>query len=195
MGSSPEPSATESVGNREIIELFQRHNRVLIETLVSRLGDYQEAKDVAQEAYARLLELERPNTVSFLRAFLFKIANNLAIDRLRARTVARRVKSLEFFETIPHGDSVEREAVAAEQVSLFWTSLKELPDQYRSAVLMNRIQDLSYGEIAQKLGKTERTIRRYVVTALAYCQLRIQGASPDEAKIRSVVEPSTSRRT
>jgi DNA-directed RNA polymerase specialized sigma24 family protein len=50
----------------------------------------QEAKEVAQEAYVRLLSLEDSGAVSFLRAFLFKTAANLAVDRIRSRNRQRQ---------------------------------------------------------------------------------------------------------
>ena len=65
--------------------LFAEHNRSLIRFLRTRLKSDQEAKDVAQEAYVRLLQIDQPGTVSFLRADLFRTAVNIATDRMRGR--------------------------------------------------------------------------------------------------------------
>jgi RNA polymerase sigma factor (sigma-70 family) len=183
--AQPEQSASASSA---VAELFRKHNRLLIRFLAARLGSYQEASDVAQEAYARLLELERPNAIGFLRAYLFKIAGNLAIDRIRGRAVVRRVDALEVFEPYDDGDCPEREAAAAQEAQRFWESLQELPRHYRQAVVLNRIQDLSCEEIAQQMGKTDRTVRRYIASAIAYCHLRIEGSSAVEARKRSAAE-------
>src|SRR5688572_18406531 len=67
--------------------LFEEHNRSLLGFLVHKLNSEAEAHDVAQEAYVRLLQLEEPSAVSFLKAYLFRIADNLAVDRLRHRRV------------------------------------------------------------------------------------------------------------
>ncbi len=173
--------ATDGSGSAAIEQLFREHNHLLICFLEARLGHRQEAKDVAQEAYVRLLELDRPNTIGFLRAYLFKIAANLAIDRIRSRGVKRRVDVLHFFVDEEHSDRVEQEAVAAEQAGRFWQSLSELPRHYRQAVVMNRIQDLPTVQIAASLGKTDRTVRRYIADALTYCRLRLLGQTPGEA--------------
>src|SRR5580698_6212816 len=66
-----------------IDHLFREHNDALVRFLSARLGSYQDAREVAQEAYVRLLNLDRPGAVNFLRALLYKTAANLAIDRLR----------------------------------------------------------------------------------------------------------------
>lgn len=164
-----------------IEQLFREHNDLLIRFLLARLGHRQEAKDVAQEAYVRLLALERPNTIGFLRAYLFKIAANLAVDRIRSRGAKDHVDALDFFVEDEYSDRVEQEAVAAQQAGLFWESLDELPPHYQQAVVMNRIQDLSTQEIAASMGKTDRTVRRYIADALIYCRLRLLGQTPDQA--------------
>lgn len=179
-----EPDATD---RRAVIEqLFREHNQLLIRFLEARVENCQEAKDLAQEAYVRLLELERPDTIGFLRAYLFRIAGNLAIDRLRSRGARHRGDVLDFFVDNEHSDRVEQEVVAAEQASRFWESLHELPRRYRQAVVMNRIQDLSTQVIAASMGKTDRTVRRYIADALTYCRLRLLGQTPEEANVRAL---------
>jgi DNA-directed RNA polymerase specialized sigma24 family protein len=98
------------VGNPEALELsaaaaaelFRENNRALVGYLTARLRTEQEAKGVAQEAYVRLLQLQEPGTPSLFHAYLFKIATNLAIDRLRRRNVRRRIEqSAEFDELTP----------------------------------------------------------------------------------------------
>src|SRR5687767_9404878 len=75
-GENPAPSAL-------VERLFREHNEALIRFLRPRVRSRQEAREVAQEAYVRLLSLDRAGAVSYLRAFLFKTAANLAVDRLR----------------------------------------------------------------------------------------------------------------
>ena len=75
------------------VAVISDHNRLLVGYLTSRLRSEQEAKEVAQEAYVRLLQLQDPGTSSLLRAYLFKTATNLAIDRLRHRRVERQAEA------------------------------------------------------------------------------------------------------
>lgn len=181
------PSPPGETDRRAVIEqLFREHNQLLVRFLEARLENRQEAKDLAQEAYVRLLELEQPNTISFLRAYLFRIAANLAIDRIRSRSARHHVDVLDFFIDNEHSDRVEQEAAAAEQASRFWEILHELPLRYRQAVVMNRIQDLSTQEIARSMGKTDRTVRRYIADALTYCRMRLLGQTPDRAGAKAL---------
>src|SRR6267142_2354599 len=83
-----ETAAAQSSQERSALvnRLFREHNRSLMNFLVKRLRSAQEARDVAQEAYVRLLQLDRIGTVSYLRSYLFRTALNIATDRLRSTT-------------------------------------------------------------------------------------------------------------
>jgi RNA polymerase sigma-70 factor (ECF subfamily) len=76
------PSAGSALGR-----LFQEHNASLVQLLRTRLRSDQEARDVAQEAYVRLLQLDRLGTISYLRTYLFRTALNIATDRMRSAAV------------------------------------------------------------------------------------------------------------
>jgi RNA polymerase sigma factor (sigma-70 family) len=169
-----------------VSELFRNHNRTLVRFLESKLQNPQEAREIAQEAYVRLLELERTGAVGFLRAYLFRIASNLAIDRLRSRSTRERIDAhwQDPLDEVVQEGPVEREVFAADEMRVFWASLAELPEHYRVAFVMHRIDNLSTGEIARKFDKSERMVRRYLVHALTYCRLRLQGLTRADAEAR-----------
>src|SRR5579859_6647978 len=74
---------TRAAQSERIERLFREHNEALVRFLLARLRSRQAALEVAQEAYVRLLSLDQPGAVSYLRSFLFKTAANIAIDRRR----------------------------------------------------------------------------------------------------------------
>jgi RNA polymerase sigma-70 factor (ECF subfamily) len=77
-----------------IAQIFREHNQSLLQFLAGRLASEQDAKEVAQEAYVRVLQLDKPEGVSFLRAFLFKTAANLAAaPRKRTSTTSSTCSS------------------------------------------------------------------------------------------------------
>ena len=122
-------AAERKAGESPLARLFVEHNRELLSFLVARLGSEAEAHEVAQESYARLLRLDQPETLGFLRAYLFKTAGNLAIDRLRHRTTLRKadpqVESLfEATDTSTPEDEVSRDQEARRVAQI----LDELPD-------------------------------------------------------------------
>jgi RNA polymerase sigma-70 factor (ECF subfamily) len=83
---SNEDNAAQAAGSRqttseELAKLFESHNQALVRYLAAILGSPDAAGEVAQEAYARILRLDCSETVSHLRAYLFRTARNIAIDR------------------------------------------------------------------------------------------------------------------
>lgn len=170
--------------SQALSRLFEEHNRTLHSFLKARLGNEQEAREVAQEAYVRLLQLHEPGTVSFLRAYLFKTAANLAVDRIRQRL---NRESLDL--GAPRVDLIDRLSpdrllMAAEDLELLEQALFELPQEYRRAFVLHRFKDWSSAQIARELGVQERMVRNYISRAAIYCKLRLEGIPPSDATVR-----------
>jgi RNA polymerase sigma factor (sigma-70 family) len=167
-----------------VTRLFREHNQALISLLTLQLRSVQDAKEVAQESYVRLLQLDRPGAASLLRAYLFRIASNLAVDRLRQRNVRHRSAAAveaELFEELTVRDDPERRTLAAEELGFVNSCLEELSASCQRAFFLHRVQGLAVPEIAAELGVTERMVRHHLTRALTYCQLRLRGASKEEA--------------
>lgn len=166
----------------EVERLFRDHNDSLIRFLTLRLHSRQEAREVAQEAYVRLLQLERNDVAGFLRAYLFRIAGNLAIDRLRRRATESRFQEAEIFPNLferpPEPEMLILERERVNQVRSF---LEELPESVRMAFLLFRTEDIDQETIARRLGVTDRMVRNHITRALMYCRLRLDGLPPAEA--------------
>jgi RNA polymerase sigma-70 factor (ECF subfamily) len=160
-------AAAKPIQADEIEDLFRRHNRLLVQLLTARLGSAQAATEVAQEAYVRLLKLDEDRVISHQRAYLFKIAQNLASDRLRQRGNAKKTRELEFFEEEDAAADPERAAAADEELRFLLLVLKELPPKCQQAFRLHRFGGLSLGEVARQMALTERMIRIYVGRALA----------------------------
>jgi RNA polymerase sigma-70 factor (ECF subfamily) len=184
--ASPDAQADSRSRAEAVTELFRDHNQILVRSLQAKLQNEQEAREVAQESYVRLLELGRTGAISFLRAYLFKIAFNLAIDRIRTRNTRRRIDAAKLgpVEDLIEQAVVEKHIFAADDMKVFWASLAELPAHFREAFVMSRIDGISTPEIARRMGRTDRMVRRYVVHALIYCRHRIGGLTADQAKER-----------
>jgi RNA polymerase sigma factor (sigma-70 family) len=159
-----------------IERLFREHNDSLLRFLTARLGSSHEAKEVAQEAYVRLLNLHQPDAVSYLRAFLFKTAANLAIDRLRTRQLREHHASLDFFNTLRDAPSAEREVAGIQDLSVLQRLIDELPVKCRRAFILNRFQGIDIDAIACDMHTTERNVRRYILQALVHCRLGLDAA-------------------
>lgn len=153
--------------------LFREHNEALIRFLLMRLRSPQEAREVAQEAYVRLLSLDEPGAVSYLRAFLFKTAANLAVDRLRRDSVLARAIEEPLFQEFADLCTPERQASATQSIERLERLIAAMPPKCRQAFVLNRVHGMSFVSIAHEMKLSERMVRTYVVRALLYCRGRL----------------------
>lgn len=191
MSSEPATLEQQESGDRgQVIgQLFREHNRALIRFLMNRLRSSEEAADVAQEAYARMLQLHSLGTISYLRAFLFKTAANIAIDRLRFRKAqslrAENHAAENHSIDITAAVSTEQWASDEEELTLTTAYIEELPPQYREALLLSRFEPLSTAEIAKRMNISERTVQHYIVESLVYIRARLErGARPKPSRVK-----------
>lgn len=167
-GDSASPRAS-----RAVEDLFRQHNKALVQFLRSRLGSDQDAREVAQEAYVRLLQLDRPEELSFLRAYLFKIAANLAIDHVRRLGRARSVSAeLPLFE-FPEAPTQEARLGARDDLKIVSQAIGELPPKCRQAFLLSTVENWSSSQIARHMNLSDRMIRIYLSRALEHVQIRL----------------------
>lgn len=161
---------------------FEHYHAGLQRFLVRRLRSAQTAQDLAQEAYLRLLRLDRGEFVRKPQAYLYRIASNLVYEyRLRERNapVTFDSEALERAAEHPAVDLAEG-ADAGDQLDMarqIDDLLEPLPPLYRAILLLRKRDGLSYPEIAQTLGISVHTVKKYLARAVAQCR-ELRGGPP-----------------
>lgn len=161
-----------SPNSNPLLAVFQEHYDDLLAFLARRLGTLERAADVAQDTYLRLARLVDTAQIIEPRAFVFRVAGNLAIDRLRQEQRHGAVP----FELHPEGDlcdplaSPERLFLGTEAVEQLDKALQALPSKARLALLLNRFEGLTHAQIAVRLGVSESTVGKYIVQAMRHCR-------------------------
>ncbi|WP_168075233.1 RNA polymerase sigma factor [Caulobacter sp. SSI4214] len=158
-GSAP-PAASSAALIASLDTLFRRYDRWLRGALRRRYGR-ELADEVAQETYLRAAPYDVAGEVRHPKAFLMRIADNLARDRLRRQRL----------ETEVNGDpaAVPSEPLSPSQDQML--TLKQivlaLPPELRDVFLLNHIQGLTYQEIATLRNIPVTTVHHRMRQALA----------------------------
>ena len=128
---------------------FANTMQALIRFLRGRVGSHNEALEVAQEAYVRLLSLDQPGAVSYLRAFLFKTAANIAIDRRRRHQTFDKVAGGQLFTELTENRTPERQLSGEQALRSLGSSDRE-PCRRSAAqsFVLNQIHGLDAATIA-----------------------------------------------
>ena len=174
--SHPQTGVQDAAAREALIaRLYREHNQALIRFLMTRVNSEQEARDVAQEAYVRMLQLDSHGAISFLSGYLFKTAANIATDRLRSRAVRRRTDNQLAQEQEHWQPARPLDAIleVREELKLIEQLVDELPPKCRQAFYLHRLHDLSPPEISARLGVSKRMVHHYLVRAMAYVRARL----------------------
>ncbi|MEJ1964648.1 MAG: sigma-70 family RNA polymerase sigma factor [Gammaproteobacteria bacterium] len=172
----PQPQADEHAAQGRqartalVERLFREHNESLIRFLTARIGSPQEAREVAQEAYVRLLSLDEPGAVSYLRAFLFKTAANIAVDRRRREAVHARATDTPLFQELTDARTPERRVAGEQTIERLQRLIAAMPPKCQRAFVLNEFYGMDFASIAQEMKISERMVRKYVVRALLHCR-------------------------
>jgi RNA polymerase sigma factor (sigma-70 family) len=160
---------------RYVTQVFERFRAALLRYLKGLLARREDAEDVAQETYVRLIgttELDRSDVR--VRAYMFKVATNLAYDRFRARRV-RKHDPIETLDALPDtAPSIERIVTMEQSVAIVRRAMLELPLRCRQVFLLRVSEELGYEAIAARLGVSKRTVEREMQHALDVCQRRLK---------------------
>lgn len=159
--------------SKRIEDLFKAHNSALIRFLMCKLKSSQEAKEVAQEAYVRILQLDSVDGVSHLQAFLFKTAANLAADRIKTSVRRERIDRLDFFHDEEVTPAPEIGLGARQEIENVLAAVSALPPKCRYAFIMHRFHDHSIPDVARLMSVSERMVRIYIERAVVFCRKRL----------------------
>lgn len=159
-------------------ELHRRRLSVLVHyKLGPRGNDFSEVEDVVQEvclrAFRDLGRFEYRSPGSFFR-WLSAIADHVIVDRVRyADRACRAGEEVRFrSESNPHGPEPAVTATPSrlfaqqQAVELLLRRLDALPEDYRRAIVMAKIEGLSTAEMAERLGKTREAVALLVFRAV-----------------------------
>jgi len=160
----------------EITALYQEYNEPLIRYLTIRLRSRQDAVEVAHEAYIRLIKRENLADIDCFQSFLFRTATNLSIDLQRQRTRhARNFAKSKILMTGIDEITPERALDGCQTLIELRQVIKTLPPKCREAFMLYKFKDLNHSEIAEKMGLSISSIRKYIARGLAVCIREMNG--------------------
>ncbi|MFC3050487.1 RNA polymerase sigma factor [Kordiimonas pumila] len=143
--------------------------------LMSKLSSHDEAQDLMQEAYLRLIRIEKPELVRHPEAYLFRIASNLVGEMFLKKAQAPKEVAIEdIAETNEEGDkgAFAHTVYIKQELKNLEDIFAELPPLYREVVMLRKRDGLSHAEIAERLEISPHTVHKYLTRALTECRIR-----------------------
>lgn len=153
---------------------FDALYREMLPLLERKLQSVHEAADVFQEAVIRWLGLPDRQSVREPRAYFYRVAINIAVDRMRAR--ALRAEDSGVDEAIVDPMPLpERRYEARIQLQRLQQAVDVLPPRCREVFLLFKVEGLAHEAIAARLGISRNMVEKHVIRAL----VELRAAVPD----------------
>jgi RNA polymerase sigma factor (sigma-70 family) len=171
---------SETVFNRLVSEYLAMRTE-LVRFLTARLGQAPAAEDIYQEIFIRLKNGQLPEDVGNTRAFIYRMAYNLAND-LRRTGQRRAARDGAWFnvatqtmgpEAVSDHPDADDAIDAKRKLDALLAGVAELPAKCREVFTLHRLQGLSHRDIAAHLGITTKTVEKHMTTALKHLTLKM----------------------
>lgn len=147
-------------------DLYREQAPRLRRWLDARLRSSEDANDLVQDAFARLVGSDAGPSLRRPEAFLNRIVRNLLIDR--SRRLANRTGHVPIDEANePVARATQEDAIELEQMRRrYRAAVDALPPRMREVFVLHRVEGLGYKEIATQLGISIRTVEWHFAEAL-----------------------------
>ena len=157
----------------------------------------KEVEDIVQETYVRVCQVENIDAIREPRSFLFRTAQNLALDHVK-RSETRLTSGIDDLDEVAVpgpaalDDATFGKVASDEEFALFCEAVRHLPKQCRRAFVLKKVYGYSLKEIAELMGVGQPTVETHIVNGTKKCvhYLRERKVSSGEATRR----PPSSRR-
>ncbi|MBO5062255.1 MAG: RNA polymerase sigma factor [Prevotella sp.] len=148
----------------DIAEAFTIHSKRLFYFILGRVRTADDAKDILQEIFLRLIVNSRENDISQVSAWLYRTARNHIIDRKRKHDEMTFSDLLEDEAEeltdllMDNGCSQNKDMVRRIVWEQLYEALEELPKEQQQAFIETELKGLSYREMSEKTGISIKTL-------------------------------------
>lgn len=155
--------------------IYRNHHGWLVNLLWRRLGNADNAADLAQDTFARLLTASDVGSLREPRAYLTTIASRLTANHYRRLALERAY--LDALALMPEASSPspETQALVVEALTAVSAVLDKLPERVRDIFLLAQLDGLAYKDIAATLGITVNVVQKAMTRALLHCYEAVHG--------------------
>jgi RNA polymerase sigma-70 factor (family 1) len=167
--SGPEHSVCQE---KNYAKLHKEHGRSIRNFIYYKCGDLEQAEDIVQEAYIKLWENCKNIVIEKAKSFLYTVAQRLFINDVRHKKVELNfIKGKNTEKNNQDPSFIFMEDEFKERLE---KAISDLPEKQREVFLMNRIDKMSYEEIATLLEISVKAVEKRMHNALGTLKDRIK---------------------
>ncbi|AIR88113.1 sigma-70 family RNA polymerase sigma factor [Pseudomonas cremoricolorata] len=154
--------------------LYSDHHGWLHRWLRGKLGCREQAADLAQDTFVRVMTQRRFDDLRQPRAYLTTVARSLLIDLYRRRSLEQAYLAALAAQPEALDISPQTRSIILETLLQIDTMLDGLCPRAREIFLLAQLDGLSFVEIGRRLGLSSNTVRKHFIRAMAQCLLLVE---------------------
>ena len=143
--------------------IYDAHFDDLRRYLIYRSGDQDLSKDIAQNIFMKVWTKKIEIASGNIKSLLFKMATDEFISYIRKKKLQKEYTESLDLKLIREPDNNDN---FLEKKVLFQKALNQLPEKQKTALLMNKMQGLTYKEIAEILNLSQKAIEKRIGLAI-----------------------------
>jgi RNA polymerase sigma-70 factor (ECF subfamily) len=162
-------------------DTFVRENQAeLLSFFRHRLAQSQDAADLAQESWSRLMRYRQDQPPASLRSLLFTIARNVLKNHWRWSSLHQLEQPTDFtnLDVASEVPGVERQWQLRRYLKVVEETVAGMPNKRRMVFLLSRIEGLSNAEVAQRCGISVKMVEKHLANAINQCRAQVGEFNP-----------------
>lgn len=163
-------STERAASQKQLEALAVAYRPALKRFFEKRVLEHADVDDLVQEVFVRLSRRSALDAIENVQGYLFETAANVLRDRIRRRAVRHAGDHVEYDEAVHTVEefSPERVLLGKQMLADVVSAIQELPERTRTVFVLQRFEELSYGEIAKRLGISVSAVEKHMMKAIAH---------------------------
>ena len=167
----------------DLTAFFAEYRAEIFRFLIRVVECEHTAQDLTQDTYLRLIDRGQEQVIDNPRAYIYRIANNLALDYLRAQKhrgpVLDHTESNENLVSDECGTvNPQNILLDQQQLALLNKAIQALPDTTQDIFIRSRFMGQTHEQIAKELGISKSWVEKNIIQALNHCRCALDRPMP-----------------
>jgi|TARA_R110000737_G_scaffold353010_1_gene401730 RNA polymerase sigma-70 factor (ECF subfamily) len=161
----------EQLDKNRFKEVFKKYYNPLCNYASTIVKDHKMAQDVVQDVFTKLWD-KRDNVSidSNEKSYLFQAVKNRSLEILRKQKNDQKVSTADYKDLYVDGSEIDEQARKYMLKEFLYKSIRQLPPKCQEIFVMNKVNGLTYNEIALDLDISVKTVENHI--GKAYRKLR-----------------------
>lgn len=156
---------------KSFIGMFIENYDILVKRVRWRLNGHFDVDDIVQDTFLKIQNIPSDKNIENPKSYLFRIADNLALDRMRQHHYESRFiqddGTIEYFDK---GPSPEVSTDYRQRLACLTRVIEALPPRQKEAFILHKFEGLSHAKVADRMNISVSAVEKLIMKALLSCR-------------------------